>query len=464
MNLKIQKVPQILKDITGEGNKSCYEPMVVSLGPYHYGKAKYKHMEELKKPMMQQFIEGSGKEESEVREIFRKAVVSAEVEYYDVDIKDDKNIDILFRDSCFLIQFIRSYMKKDRMQVKMKLYETAFVIRDIFLLENQLPFPLVKSLMMLREESSLMMLREEESLMMLREESSLMMLREEESLMMLREEDKILPMIQGFIDTIRSSPVPRQPKLSFLKRTWNLLRGTSKNAPSPPRGWELLDDPLHLLHALQKKLIDDKLGLVEKINQSEDDEDTLLYSYRNVTELLAAGVSFRSGKPWERFTDIRFKDNLMSPVLTIPPIIIDDSTPALFLNLVAFEALPGAPDDLGVTSFLWFMDSLIDTADDVKELRSKGIVVNYLGSDQQVADMFNSISYKLVPNVGAYGRVKAGIEGHFRSKNRVLLAQWLHEHFTTPWSAIGLFGAFVAVVLSFVQAYYAAFPRGSSGA
>ncbi|PNX67704.1 hypothetical protein L195_g063645, partial [Trifolium pratense] len=37
------------------------------------------------------------------------------------------------------------------------------------------------------------------------------------------------------------------------------------------------------------------------------------------------------------------------------------------------------------------MDSLIDHPEDVRKLRSEGILLNYLGSDKEVAKLFNII-------------------------------------------------------------------------
>jgi hypothetical protein len=50
------------------------------------------------------------------------------------------------------------------------------------------------------------------------------------------------------------------------------------------------------------------------------------------------------------------------------------------------------------------MDSLIDPPEDVREreLRSQGILLNTLGSDRQVAELFNDIANYLVPNPYAY--------------------------------------------------------------
>uniref|UniRef100_A0A6N2N592 Uncharacterized protein n=1 Tax=Salix viminalis TaxID=40686 RepID=A0A6N2N592_SALVM len=86
-------------------------------------------------------------------------------------------------------------------------------------------------------------------------------------------------------------------------------------------------------------------------------------------------------------TDVKFKSSFLSGKVEIPPIIIDESTESLLLNLVAYESA-AALDQLWVSSYILFMDSLIDDAQDVEELRSNGIIINYLGADQKVAKLF----------------------------------------------------------------------------
>uniref|UniRef100_A0A6N2NIS2 Uncharacterized protein n=1 Tax=Salix viminalis TaxID=40686 RepID=A0A6N2NIS2_SALVM len=88
---------------------------------------------------------------------------------------------------------------------------------------------------------------------------------------------------------------------------------------------------------------------------------------------------------WPRWTagaitDVKFKSSFLSGKVEIPPIIIDESTESLLLNLVAYESA-AALDQLWVSSYILFMDSLIDDAEDAEELRSNGIIINYLGAD-----------------------------------------------------------------------------------
>ena len=57
---------------------------------------------------------------------------------------------MMFLDGCFVLQFMYSTAKNNRGDMGMKSHTIAFVHRDIFLLENQLPFLVLKALMSLR--------------------------------------------------------------------------------------------------------------------------------------------------------------------------------------------------------------------------------------------------------------------------------------------------------------------------
>lgn len=123
----------------------------------------------------------------------------------------------------------------------------------------------------------------------------------------------------------------------------------------------------------------------------------------------------------------------------------------MLLNMVAYECSPNGPDDFGVSSYICLMDSLIDHEEDVKELRSKGIFLNFLGSDQQVADLFNEIADNLVSHPYAYAAVKDGIEKHYKNRLKIWLAEWLHTHFSSPWTVLAFIGAVLALVLTVIQ-------------
>ncbi|XP_057983453.1 UPF0481 protein At3g47200-like [Malania oleifera] len=422
---RIQKVPRMLRKI--ESNENCYEPQVVSIGPYHHGKLELEAVEKLKVPMARDYIQSCNTSKLSVREMYDKvAAVAVEArQCYAKDategLDDEAFAQMMFLDGCFILQFIYCYEENKHAEMKMRSLDIAFVRRDLFLLENQLPFLVLKELVSLRFEQK-----------------------------------EGINKINSFIEHTRALPPPGKPgwrqriencidDCNFLKKPLE----NSKNQPVDEEG------PAHLLDLLRAQLINlpDKKIATKSISRS-----SLWHSYRSVKELKTAGIKFRPSNT-QCYTDIRFEQGCVEGFVKLPPVTVDDSTKSTLLNLVAYEACPDAPDDLGVTSYICFMDSLIDHAEDVKELRSKGILLNFLGSDQQVADLFNEIANDLVDNPELHKEVKTQIEEHHKNKMRVWIKEGLHTHFSSPWTVLAFLGAIVAIVLTSVQTYYAVFPQ-----
>ncbi|KAL6324001.1 hypothetical protein AAG906_006272 [Vitis piasezkii] len=176
-------------------------------------------------------------------------------------------------------------------------------------------------------------------------------------------------------------------------------------------------------------------------------------SFRHIKELKAAGIHLQPSAT-SSLTDISFNSYFFYGYLKLPPIIVDDSTKPKFLNMVAYEMCPDAPDDYAVTSYVCFLYELIDQADDVKELRSKHILYNCLGSDEDVAKIFNEIGNDLV-DPDAYKEVKTSIQKHYDKRVNTWIAEGLHEHFRSPWTIIAFIAAVLVLLFTGVSTYYA---------
>ncbi|CAK7324132.1 unnamed protein product [Dovyalis caffra] len=138
----IPRVPQKFREI-GE-NKGCYDPMVVSIGPYHHGDKKLEKMEEFKAVCIRRFA-------SEMEnEMYRKVrgLLNHARRCYAEDlnqIPDEVFIRMMVHDGFFIIHFISCEPE----ELDMTTEEAASVTRDLFLLENQLPIRILVSLMRL---------------------------------------------------------------------------------------------------------------------------------------------------------------------------------------------------------------------------------------------------------------------------------------------------------------------------
>ncbi|KAK2652142.1 hypothetical protein Ddye_011998 [Dipteronia dyeriana] len=182
-----------------------------------------------------------------------------------------------------------------------------------------------------------------------------------------------------------------------------------------------------------------------------DKKEEYWHSFRNIEELRAAGIKLKPSQT-SGVKDITFSGN----TLKLPPIVVDDSTATKFLNLVAYEMCPDFQNDFEVSSYISFLDSLIDRAQDVKELREKNILYNALGSDEEVAKLFNEISTDLVPSEDIYSKVRSNIQKYCNNIWMTWFSQFRHDHFQSPWSVLAFVGAFIALASSIIQTVYTA--------
>ncbi|XP_020266359.1 uncharacterized protein LOC109841831 [Asparagus officinalis] len=109
------------------------------------------------------------------------------------------------------------------------------------------------------------------------------------------------------------------------------------------------------------------------------------------TKLKQSGVRLARSKS-SSFKDISFSNG----VLRLPFLEFMDNTETLLLNFLAYEQIFDV--DNAVTSYAFLMDNLIDTADDVVLLRERGVFRVSVGSDEDIATLFNSLTKTLALN------------------------------------------------------------------
>ncbi|KAK9267045.1 hypothetical protein L1049_007403 [Liquidambar formosana] len=438
-NTPIQKVPNILR-CNKDFNKYL-EPMVVSIGPYHYNKVKLKPGETLKLKLQKQFIRTRDKSV-----LYHKILNNIERlrNCYDKEAtkiyNDETLARMLFVDGCSVLYFVHCYVNDESLLQKLKIkhHEVVFMLRDLFLLENQLPFGVLKELMGSEFEYDGVWKRQ----------------------------------IQEFIRMDIERP-RRLQEPHIIKK--GLIGTPDQTNNRNPLLWI---EPPHLLHLLRG-------GLIRTPDQSNNPETQVTmngtshildisggprgksiektkdwHSFRNVTELKAVGIHLKASDT-NCVTDVSFKSSCcfcFCTHLKLPRITVDSSTMAKFLNLVAYEMTPGFVNGLEVTSYICFLDSLIDHPNDVKELREDQVLYNFLGSDKEVAKLFNMISNDLVPNPELYKSVIASIQKHFHCRYNTWIAKGLSDHFSSPWTMIAFFAAIFVIILTFLQTYYTMFP------
>ena len=414
---KIQKVIFLLRD---EKNfQKYYEPRVVSLGPIHHGKEKYQLGEGYKLVLTYEFVNGSGKEIKdlykkiednikELRECFEEEVTKA----YD----DEALAWLLFVDGCAILQYIYCATKDQFKQLNIKTDSVTFGQQDLFLLENQLPYRLLKWLMGLSKM-----------------------------------EKELRESIETYV--AHHSMVPDDQQLKQQQTKGKRGDAFCSEEKLKEQIISIDEEPVHLLDHLRTKLLGKAQLESYMIRKGKAVQDW--QSYRNIQELKAAGIRFkRSDNSCLR--NIRFSKQILPfGHLYLPLILVDESTRLKLLNLIAYEMCMDFENDFGITSYISFLDSLIDEASDVKMLRKARILHNFLGSDEEVAQLFNEIGTDLVPNPYLYLNVKLQIQGFYDCKCTTWMAQFIHDHFSSPWTFLAFCGVLLGLGLTAAQTWYA---------
>ncbi|KAF7815360.1 UPF0481 protein [Senna tora] len=401
----IYKIPSCIIEM----NKRAYKPQTVSFGPYHHGKENVMGMEEHKQRALVHFLKRCGKP---LESLFQSM---SEVEQ---DLRDsyDKQLFVwkegnhhgkfskmMILDGCFMLEVLRigdcrvdyfaDYADNDPIfSDHGRLYVMPYIKRDMLMLENQLPMIVLDKLIEFEGRNT----RDEEFL------------------------NKLI--LQFFFP---GTP----PSRSFGKclHTLDLYRKAL-----------LQHSPSHHTVIPKPTKADKHRGY---------DDDIII---RSVVELRESGIRFKlSDTP--SLKDISFNNG----ILRLPSIIIDDYTESMFLNLMAFERLHvGAGNE--VTSYIFFMDNIIDHDVDVAILHRKGIIVNALGSDKDVAKLFNTLArdVSVDRNNGGLDMVQMSVCRYCRRSWNRWRANLIQTYFRNPWAIISLVAAFFLFLFTIVQTVF----------
>jgi hypothetical protein len=193
-------------------------------------------------------------------------------------------------------------------------------------------------------------------------------------------------------------------------------------------------------------------------NQDRDQQQSCqsLNRWRRAAQYLEAGVRFKKReydnlKP-HSLLDIKFINGMME----IPCIIIDECTGSLFRNLIAFEqTCPQFGDDF--TAYIVFLSQLVSMPEDVTLLIKREIIVHHLDNDEMVSDLFTMLSKDVVFDFNGQYYLKSlcqMMEAYYQSRlNRWIAWLWLN-HFSNPWLGLAAFATVLVLVCTIIQTIY----------
>lgn len=404
----IYKIPRTL----GEVNRLAYTPCLISIGPFHHGKKKLQSMQENKLRYLQNFLKRNKKKklldyltqikqwEEEVRESY--------VEQIELNSKEFNEMVLL--DGCFLIEFFLVWFLGEAGEIDCIFKKPSLelvVMRDILLLENQLPFFVLEGLYNIAFGG---------------------------------DEERVSPQIENPGSASDDEKDGVKPLPSFLNLCCEVLFITGKiEVLEKFRGRQIL----HLVDFLRLCYLPSILR-----DPNERTVHNSLEFPPRVERLHDAGIKFEVAKKDVPLLDIEFSNG----VLKIPKLEVEDHTESLLLNLSAFEQCHYHLESY-IVDYVVLMDVLITTLKDVDILTSGGIILNSLGTTEEFADVFNTICKGTTYQVKGfyYTHLCKELNAYYKTPWHRWRATLNHDYFSNPWTIISVIVAVVLLILTVIQ-------------
>ncbi|XP_058735126.1 UPF0481 protein At3g47200-like [Vicia villosa] len=409
---KIQKVANDLRERMDY--RSHYLPKVVSMGPIHNGNPELQIGEQYKLIWAQKYIESTGEnieqlykqvadKLDDLKSCFANNVLNrASNTIGNFSSLDDKLTWMLFVDGCSLLHILVT-KGSDILDLG---EETIInlVIRDVLLLENQLPFMLLG--LLCRQHNLLMKITK----------------------------DFLISnyFLRGF--TIQS--------IMIFQRV----------------------APTHLLDLFRTLLLPDRTLIHQNVqfmaSYYMDLNDREFASYTNIQELRSNGIRIKSNKKSE-LTDMSFSHGWLNGELKLPRIVLDDFTIPIFLNLIAYERCPDFNAKYGMGSFLAFLNSLVREPEDVKVLRSAGVLYRTYGSDEELVKLVHFLAGGIMSHKDTYAHIFVEMNKHITNKWKVNTVHFL-KYIRHAWTSFAIHATELALALTFIQTWFTIHPAKSN--
>ncbi|KAL5741017.1 hypothetical protein ACOSQ2_030197 [Xanthoceras sorbifolium] len=388
----IFRVPRSFVDINGK----CYQPQVVSIGPYHRGEPQLRMIEEHKWRYLGSLLNRM-KSKNIGLEDFLKAVEPLESkarEFYaeSINLDTDEFVELMVLDGLFVVELFRKVADLVKFETDDPIVTMTWILpffyRDFLRIENQIPYFVLECLF------DMSRMPEEQSGPTL---ATLALQFFNHATQRLDDEIAKHHNLRGrhLLDLVRTSFTQSDQILSIRKHT-----------------------PTHVIHSISK--------------------------------LRRAGIKLNPVKA-ESFLVIKFRHG----VIDMPTITIDDFMTSFLLNCVAYEQCHSSCSK-HITTYATLLDYLINTTKDVEYLCDHNIIENNLGTDAEVARFINNMGKDVAFDIDMcyLSRLFNDVHEYYRNSWHVQWASFKYTYFDTPWSFISALAALILLLLTVAQTYF----------
>ncbi|KAK3187801.1 hypothetical protein Dsin_027362 [Dipteronia sinensis] len=389
-------VPDQLRKI----NEKAYEPEIVAIGPYHRGKDHLKAMEEHKLRYLQKLLQRTGESKLSSYVTAMSAMEERARGCYKgcISLESDEFVEMMLLDSCFIIELFRKNKMIDLRENDDPIFKLdwmlPFIARDMFLLENQLPFFVLWELFS------------------------------------------------------KSTEIPDDHTKSLFKMILYFFNGILPGAVFTKVDEYPIEQIKHLVGFVHNIWLPSPAGM-EAYNKINIDKNHWRFICC-ATEIQEAGIKFLKVEGGSLF-DIKFDYGVMR----IPTLSIGDATESVFRNLIAYEQFSHDRNPKHVIDYIKFMDCLINSPEDAELLRRHGIIDKWSGDDEVIANLINSLGDGVVLGENFYySEVFNKVNLHCSRRFNKWKAKLRHDYFHTPWAIISFLAAVILLILTFLQTLF----------
>ncbi|KAG5021468.1 hypothetical protein JHK82_017370 [Glycine max] len=493
--VSIFSVPKLLRAC----DPASYIPQQVALGPYHYWRPELYEMQRYKLAAAKRFQKQlqSHKFDNIIDQLTKLEQRIRACHHKFLDFNGETLVWMMAVDASFLLEFLQVFdcaIQDGKKEPKGKSYHNA-ILRDIVMLENQIPMFVLRKMMEFKFsslEASDQMLKLK-FIGLFKEISPFKMMEEYPNIQVSKSAHLldflyhiIVPNILERQDTIEvetqqgdeekegneeSNADSSQVKQLFSE-LWKLLSKLNKGPVNIIKKL-LVSRPMKVFVKLPWKIIINLPGI--KIlkqpleyffcsqNEGENESsirwsNTLMINkppsveeitIPSVTELLNAGVRFLP--TIGSISNISF--NAKTCTFYLPTIGLDVNTKVFLKNLVAYEASV-ALGPLVITRYTELMNGIIDSEEDAKALREKGIILNHLKSDKEVANLWNGMSKSLrLSREPLLDKVIEDVNKYYNGRMKVKVVKFMKAYVFSSWQIFTFLATIMLLLLTTLQAF-----------
>ncbi|KAJ0611681.1 hypothetical protein HanRHA438_Chr01g0023371 [Helianthus annuus] len=140
------------------------------------------------------------------------------------------------------------------------------------------------------------------------------------------------------------------------------------------------------------------------------------------------------------------------PTIRMSVLVVGDFTESVLRNLIAYEQ-SGQTRNY-VTSYAYAMYMLVNNQEDVAKLVDSGVLVNYMGSNEEAANMINGICKEVAWVDFFYVKQWKTINMYCNGYWPKHITRMRSIYFSSPWNMIALLAGIILFALTVVQTIF----------